>query len=460
MKKRYKILVLVIIIIILFTLDVSAEVITKDEAILDLDYLVNRFEEVHPNIYFHISKDESEEKIKKITERLKEKDRWSSREIYRIFSPFVASFKDAHTYISINKQFNDAYDKGAEIFPLDIKLIDDKVLIENNYSEAEIEKNTEILTINGIRINEIIDKMIESISSENEIYAYAVLEKTFPIYLWALFDFDHEYDLLLKNNIGKEFVISLKGVLKDVRIDHKKKDETKNWTLDFPIKGNAYLTINTFNGSLKSVFKKDIKKYFKEINKKEINNLFIDISENGGGNTDLAKYLFEYIYDGSYRLFKEVRMKYSDYVFHDRFNIFTNLYYQFKKDRDDLIVFTSTKEETKENDLRFDGDIYLITSNFTFSTAVDFAAIVKDHNAGIILGEETGGLASCYGDIISDKLPNSKLSLGISYKYFLRPAGFDNGRGVMPDINLDISKLKYQYGEENYKKMVIRSISL
>jgi len=460
LKKRYLFLILIVIIIILFSLNISAQVITQDEALQDLDYLVKRLEEVHPNIYFHTSKNISEEKITKITDRLTEKDRWSSLEMYGILSPFVGSFKDAHTYISIKKQFNDAYDKELKIFPLDIKLIDDKIMIENNYSEVEIEKNAEIITINGIKINEIIDEMLDSISSENEIYAFAVLEKTFPVYLWALFDFEHEYDLLLRNNIGKEFPINVKGISKDVRIDNTKKDTNKNWRLDFPIKGNAYLTINTFNGSLKKTFKRDIKKYFKEINEREINNLFIDISENGGGNTDLAKYLFEYIYDGSYRLFKEVRMKYSDYAFHNRFNFFTNLYYHFRKDRDDIIVFTSTKEETKENDLRFDGDIYLITSNFTFSTAVDFAAIIKDHNAGIIIGEETGGLASCYGDIMTDQLPNSKLSFGISYKYFLRPAGFDDGRGVMPDINLDISKLKYQYGEDNYKKMVIRLINL
>jgi len=31
-------------------------------------------------------------------------------------------------------------------------------------------------------------------------------------------------------------------------------------------------------------------------------------------------------------------------------------------------------------------------------------------------------------------LPNTRLKLGISFKYFLRCGGFDDRRGVLPDI--------------------------
>ena len=457
MKRKYKILLFILITILILNANVSAQVINNKKALQDLDYLVNRLEEVHPNIYYHLSEKEAEKKLNKIRERLTEKDNWNSFEIFKLFSPFVASFKDGHTYLSINNQFKDYYNKGGEIFPFDIKFIEDDVLIYNNYSKQDIEKDTRILSVNGIPINEIIDTVKACISSENNSYAKAIMERNLPIYMWALFDFNGHYNLLLKGSNGYEYDVKLEGVNKEARSKNTPEPKNENWSLHFPVEGNAYLIINTFSGSLRNAFERDIDKYFEEINKRDIKNLFIDISENGGGNTDLAKYLYEYCNDQPYSLFSEVRMKYSDYAFKNRSNSFTKLYYRLKKNEDDMLVFNSTIVEPKDRNHRFNGNLYVITSNFTFSTATDFAAIVKDHQAGKIIGEETGGLASCYGDIISDKLPNSKLLFGISYKYFLRPAGFDNGKGVLPDIEMDISKLKYQYDKEDFREMIIKS---
>lgn len=457
LKRKFNIPLLILIIIVLFTVNVSSQEITYDLAVEDLEYLVNRIEEVHPNIYFHLSKEKAEQKIAKIKNKLSEKELWSNREIYRLFAPFVASFKDGHTLLSY-KVDQSKLNQAEKLIPLAVRIIDGKVLIYKSYTVREIKKGTELLEINGIKIDEILNKMESSVSSENRNLAYARIEKSFPIYLWLLYDFKNDYNLKLKENDQKTSEVKVKGITYKIYSLQKEKKGNINWELEFPTNDTAYLTINTFKGSLKNAFERDIDKYFKEIKEKDINNLFIDISENGGGNTDLAKYLFEYISDKPYSLFKEVRMKYSDYALQDKTNMFTKIYYTFKKDKDNIIVFESDKIVPKENDLRFEGNIYVITSDFTFSTATDFAAIIKDHKVGTIIGEETGGLASCYGDMIVDNLPNSNLPFGVSYKYFLRPAGFDDGRGVKPDIKIDINELKYWYDKDSYKEMVIKSI--
>ena len=122
------------------------------------------------------------------------------------------------------------------------------------------------------------------------------------------------------------------------------------------------------------------------------------------------------------------------------------------------MVFKPDKTRPKELINRFEGNVYVVVSHYTFSTAVDFAAMVKDHDAGVIMGENTGGLPSSYGDIIRDELPNSKLGFGISYKYFLRPAGFDNGRPILVDEKIDVNKLEYWRNDSGYKNMIIKSI--
>lgn len=455
MKKRYYILLSVLFITLLFTTTIYSESISSNQAVEDLKYLIQRLEEVHPNIYFDFKKEQAESKLEDIIEKLRQKEKWNRMELYRLFTTFVASFKDGHTMLSFNVGLDALNSSDIRVLPLEVRFIEDKVLIYKNYTVEEIEKGSELLAINGIDIDKILNKMVKSVSSENSNLAYARIEKPFSIYLWALYDFGDTYKIKLQDNNNKVSQVEVKGITKEIYDIQRKKEVQKNWTLDFPVKGCAYLTINTFNGSLKKDFEKDMDKYFEEIDKKDISNLFIDISENGGGNTDLAKYLFEFIYDKPYSLFKEVKMKYSDFAFKDRTNFLIKLYYKFKMNEDNIIVFDSSKITPKDKEYRFNGNVYVITSDFTFSTATDFAAVVKDHNAGQIVGEETGGLASCYGDMIVDQLPNSKLSYGVSYKYFLRPSGVANGRGVIPDIKLNISKLKYWNSEEKYRKKVI-----
>jgi C-terminal processing protease CtpA/Prc len=84
----------------------------------------------------------------------------------------------------------------------------------------------------------------------------------------------------------------------------------------------------------------------------------------------------------------------------------------------------------------FEGNIYLLIGNYTFSSAADFAAVFKDFRWGTLIGEETGGLATSYGDILPFTMPYSQLNFGVSHKYFVRPAGFDDGKGVLPDYEV------------------------
>ncbi|HHD92455.1 MAG TPA: peptidase S41, partial [Candidatus Portnoybacteria bacterium] len=64
------------------------------------------------------------------------------------------------------------------------------------------------------------------------------------------------------------------------------------------------------------------------------------------------------------------------------------------------------KLENKKN--RFKGNVYVLTSKETYSSAADFAQAIKAYKLGKIIGEKTGGWIVCYGDIVEDQLPNSK----------------------------------------------------
>jgi C-terminal processing protease CtpA/Prc len=79
------------------------------------------------------------------------------------------------------------------------------------------------------------------------------------------------------------------------------------------------------------------------------------------------------------------------------------------------------------------GGIYVLTGSFTYSGAMMFASAIKDFSIGKVIGEETGNLATSYSDPISFTLPNSKINVCCSCKYFVRPSGKDTCAGVIPD---------------------------
>lgn len=126
--------------------------------------------------------------------------------------------------------------------------------------------------------------------------------------------------------------------------------------------------------------------------------------------------------------------------------------------RDCSPVIKNNFKSPRRNSLRFNGDVYVLVGSQTFSAATDFAAIIKDLSIGKIVGQETGGLASCYGDVFSLTLPNSKLKLGVSFKYFLRCGDFNDTKGVIPDVVVETDSVLESKGVDPVINAVLEDI--
>ena len=99
---------------------------------------------------------------------------------------------------------------------------------------------------------------------------------------------------------------------------------------------------------------------------------------------------------------------------------------------------------------KFQGNLFLLTSGRTFSSAADFTAVIKDYQFGTIIGEETGGLRQCFGDVLSFTMPGTGINFGVSFKYFYAPVPEigDDRHGTVPDIELD-NDILADYSHEN-----------
>lgn len=156
-----------------------------------------------------------------------------------------------------------------------------------------------------------------------------------------------------------------------------------------------------------------VKNMFSEVKEKGIKNVAVDLRYNGGGNSMVANEFFRYLNIDSYK----------EWAWDWRLGWFM------------LNIEQCENQNNKYDELIFDGDLYLLTSVETFSSAMNFAEYVKDNQLGTIIGETCGNAPDSYGDISAFKLPNSGLCFQISTKKWYR---IDNTEGLIdPDIPCD-----------------------
>ena len=187
-------------------------------------------------------------------------------------------------------------------------------------------------------------------------------------------------------------------------------------------KNAAVLTLDQCNYN--SEYINTLKKMFGEIKEQGITNVAVDLRNNGGGNSLVADEFFKYLNIDSFKT-GSYDWRLGCFMFKTSPTVIANEKYE---------------------DLLFNGKLYLLTSTYSFSSAMLFADFVKDNGLGTIIGEAPGNDPNGYGEISVFRLPNSGAIVQISTKHFRR---VDNKSGLIePDIPCEEQEaLDYFYKE-------------
>lgn len=104
----------------------------------------------------------------------------------------------------------------------------------------------------------------------------------------------------------------------------------------------------------------------------------------------------------------------------------------------------------KVEELVYDGDIYILIDNGTFSAANLFATILVDNGLATTVGEPSGNAPSFYADILQFQLKHSKLFYTISSSKLLRPDTELEGDSdaLNPDIPVECTVQDYLAGRD------------
>lgn len=404
---------------------IETQKFTPEELKQDLKFLFEKLESIHPSLYHYTTKQLVDEKRLALE---KELDHPMTRlEFARKAIPVVTMLKDGHTGLGIPKEERVTFLKnGGKIFPLDVLIRDNKIYITASVDAPDL-LYSEIVSINGIPSSEVLENLRNYVSAELDFYRDIRVQLAFRPLLWYHYGWDQLFDLQLSIK-GELFNRKIEGMTDQSFKEATKKrggEQQSNKPYSFYKRDNIGV-IDFRSMSEMEKFDEFLDSTFATIKKENLTNLIVDIRRNGGGNSLMGDMLISYITDKPYLQVDRMEVKNSaDAPLSSQNKIGTI-----------SVIENKSLKNPKNPKNKFTGKTYLLTSHVTFSSANMLADAFKCYQMGTIVGEETGGVLTAFGDVINLRLPNTQLPAGCAFKKFTHPCADETVHGVKPDVEI------------------------
>jgi C-terminal processing protease CtpA/Prc len=395
----------------------SSDMLEPAEMLEDFAYLVETIENVHPDPYNYIGKDEWDRKKDVLRELLSSP--LSAAEFYFALNSLITSVHDAHTILLFEEK-----DKGLHVT---FEWVQEGLVIAEDY--GGFKRGDLVLKIGDWSPQQLLDPLSEITSAEN---IYRVKDES-------------------RRNLRRRPVLELFGLIQDdsvlfaVERDGEVLDITSQFEVELPglkqrseelLAHREYWYVDQENNlglfELRvciddDVFKQDVEDFFAAVKSSEIEDVIIDLRENVGGNSGVVEVFLRQLPIDSYVTYGS-KIRYSKQAA-ERVGI--------RRTWGTSSYPPSTRRIESVED-PFIGNVFVLIGNQTFSAGNWIAVVFYDNERGTVLGEPTGNAPSSFGDMITFQLPNTRFILGVSYKYFTRPdPSNDPQDSLYPQVLID-----------------------
>lgn len=367
----------------------DSETFTKEQACEDIDYLVKVLGRIHPDCI-----DSVPQEILDCAEKQKQSftDEVSSYDVWRACARVLHLFDDAHTM-------------AGPSYSLDY-LKEHKEIVASG---------AELAAINGVSVEDIFHNNEELVSYELDPWGIRIVEglvstKEGLKYLGVYSD-TLEYTYRYSDGSETVKTYSSKDFYSEAAMNTDETEDTPYSSQIISEKSAAILTLDSCVYDMD--FREFIYNFFKDINEKNIGSLVIDIRENSGGTS---------------QVFDEIMI----YLDHDKFSTAGG---EWRLGPYMMTWEPSEQKVTHMDDVSvFAGDIYVLTSNNTFSSGTLIAEYMQDNGFATVIGEECGSMPAGYGDVSVFQTPNAAVTFQVSTKFFDRVNEELRDEPLTPDI--------------------------
>lgn len=327
----------------------------------DIDYLKEELIKNHVNLFANIEEDEFNKKIEELKKII---DTLDYEEMKVEISRITASIRDAHTSLIFPTR---------KFIPLKFYSFNDGVYIINSTKDYENLLFKKVKAIEDVEIEDILKELSNVISYENQYFFKAQSMKYLQIVevLYGLLIIDEMNKIKITLEDGEYEIIPV-SVEKLTYINNKlplyANKPSDNLWFKYLDKEELYIKYNSCRESGSESIKDKIERIILFIEKNNIKKVTVDLRNNLGGDSTLFEPFIVYIKEN-----KEIN--------------------------------------NKEN-------LKVIIGRETFSSALLNAYNLKNNTNARIVGEPSGGKPNCYGEILKITLPNSKLVVTYSTKFY------------------------------------------
>lgn len=456
------------------------------QLVSDYDLMVKVLKKTHPSLYWYTPKDSMEFYINSYRSRIK--DSMKEQEfMWHVIAPMINKIRCGHTSVNVSKSYEKRLKniKSLPSFPLYLKVWNDTMMVTANLNAQDtlFKRGTIIQSINGISKTQIIQEILDRLPEDG--YAHNVnyirMSSRFPAYHRAVFGLSKSYHIEYMDSSGqlRQTTIPVfdplakdsnqKNIIQKVK---KKTVVTKNKisqkrSLSVDSTGLfALMNLNTFSTARLHSF---MRQSFRQLRKKQIPNLIIDIRNNGGGHisnsTLLTRYLSDHpfkIADSCFALVNHLKPHTSLFRMGWGYGLQYKILSRQSKDNKYHIRHYERKWYYPKRRNHYKGQVYVIISGPTFSASTLFAHALKGQQNVKIIGEEAGG--GWYGNngvlLPTFKLPYTGLRIRMPlYRLVQYRHPTIKGTGLQPDIYVVPDYESIKKGLDKKMKVVLDMIS-
>ena len=412
-------------------------------------------EEIHVGLNWFITKKELGDLFDKTYNSLAENA--STEDYYLKLRLIMASLRHGHNGINLPQEDGVNYrlallSKSKNFLPLTIRILNNRVFVAVNESSNEkLMTGSEILSINGEPVREIIEKQLPLMFANGQNVSFKIgnLENYYQFhYLYNLMNPGIERFKLeaIPYNSKKKQTFEVEGELPQTISERFEKITGKNISkyinlLQYRVVDEknkiAYLKIGTFYKGLAENYEQFLDKTFTEIKQAGINHLIVDVRQNEGGGGGFWQKAYVYttgnsLVEGNGLLsVKGDKFSYFKYVENPSLELmaFANNPYAIIDKTDDGRFRLKPQFKSQEDAVEYpappnaySGKLYVLTDGLTFSAGIAYITSVNYHlrqqNRFVkFIGDEPGddlksGVGSG-GASAELRLPNSKISVRI-----------------------------------------------
>lgn len=334
----------------------------------DITYLEKTLPRVHKNLYFHLSEEELHRQLKELKDKV---PGYTDQQIEIELSIILAGIGDTHTGSSIGAEYR---------YPLEFHWFAEGIYITGANKEYMELLDARVITINGQKIEEVVNKLKPVLGAANESWFKTQIIYYLPLpdvlqYFGVSTTDEIELEVELANGEGKMVTLKPISYKEYVAAErpagpvplYRSHPDENYWYEYLEDEKTVYLNYNSCQQMRDKPFEIFAKEFWDFVKGHEVEKLVLDIRDNRGGSSSILEPFIK---------------------------------------------------EVKKSSFNRPGRLYVIIGRDTFSSAVLNAVRLKKDTEAFFVGEATGGEPNHYGEVKQFKLPNSEKPIRYSTKYF------------------------------------------